>query len=199
MKHYTRWFAIFAAMLFASFAFAQEGAVAPVKPQPQEVVVRIEQGTAPAAVAKATTVAQKANEWVEFGKNVGSAMDAGLSSLTKNANEFAHTDAGKFTMAVIAWKVAGNDAIALLDRAKHVVIGVPFLIAWTVLFIWFYRRNYVAYSVLATKSGPFWNRTRTYKTVNEDNNWGEGKTCAAVITGLAYGITTIAIAVNIIF
>lgn len=84
MKSHTRWFAILAALLMATFAFAQEPAS---KPAAQEVVVRIQNDSAPAA--KPTTVVQKANEWVEFGKNVGSAMDAGLSSLTRNANELA--------------------------------------------------------------------------------------------------------------
>src|SRR4051812_35957038 len=98
--------------------FAQAQTPAPASnPNQQEVIVKIQQQPAP----QPQTVVQKANEWVEFGKNVGTAMDAGLTSLTDHADKFSKTDVGHFTMAVIAWKVAGRDA---LDLTKYVTTTV---------------------------------------------------------------------------
>ncbi len=202
---------IVAAMLFAAAAFAQEAAPAP---KPQEVVVRIQQDAPAPAPFAAPTGAQKANEWVDVGTNLGTAFGAAAKSIlheTKDAtfgkdvslvdgiDKFSKTEAGRFTMLMVGWKIMGKDAVDLLDRVKNVAIGVPFLIGWTALFVWFYRRNFMAYSVKTGKTGPFWNRTYTYKVVNEDDNFSDGKSSAAVISCLAYAISTIAIAVNIIF
>ncbi len=202
---------IVATMLFAGAAFAQEATPAP---KPQEVVVRIQQDTPAPAPFAAPTVAQKANEWVDVGTNLGTAFGAAANSIlheSKDAtfgkdvslvdgiDKFSKTEAGRFTMLMVGWKVMGKDAVDMLDRVKRVAIGVPFLIAWTALFIWFYRRNYLPYAVVATKEGPFWNRKLTYKTANDDRDWGEGKTAAAFISSAVYAISTIAIAVNIIF
>ncbi len=210
MKFTTRRFAIVAAMLFASLAFAQEQA-APAAPKPQEITITVQQ--APAASAKQTTAAV-ANEWAQMGTNMGSAVGSAAKAIlheTKDAtfgkdvsvvdgiDKFTKTDAGRFTMLVVAWKVMGRDAIDLLDRVKNVAIGVPFLIAWTLLFIWFYRKNFTAYAVLKSTTGPLWNRVKTYEKVNEDDNWGEGKATAAVVTGVIYAVATLAVAVNIIF
>jgi hypothetical protein len=213
MNTRTRWFALVAAMLMASFAFAQETPAAPQARAPQEVVVRIQQD-APTQPKAAPTVVQKANEWAELGTNMGSALGGAAKailhetkdatfgkdvSLVQGIDNFSKTDAGRFTMLVVGWKVMGKDAIDLVDRFKNVAIGVPFLMAWTVLFIWFWRKNFTAYSVLTSKAGPFWNRTRTYTKVNEDNNWTDAKCGGALISAGVYAASTIAIAIHIIF
>jgi hypothetical protein len=177
--------------------FAQAQTPAPTQnPNSQEVVVRVVRED-PKPAAPAQTVAQKANEWVDFGKNVGTAMDAGLSALTDHAEKFSKTDAGRFTMAIIAWKVAGRDAVELTNRAIKVVFGVPVLIGWNCLAIWFFRRMFLPRRVVIKKSGFLWWGTREYKIVNEDDSWREGKTGGAFITcvvwvgismGLIFGV-----------
>lgn len=220
MKSYTRWFALLVAMLFfGSLTFAQETATPPSKSQ--EVVVRIQQDAPPPPVPVADkAISDKANEWVQVGTNLGTALGSATKSIlheTKDAafgkdvslvqgiDNFSKTDAGRFTMLVIGWKVMGKDAIDLLDRVKNVAIGVPFLICWTALFVWFYRRNFTIRAVVATKEGPFWNRKITYQTVGEahDKRYGEGwsdaKQLGATFTTLLYAVSTVAIAINIIF
>jgi hypothetical protein len=153
--------------------FAAE-TVAQAANQPQEVVVKIQQQTLPPPPPPQTTV-QKANEWVEFGKNVGQAMDAGLTSLTEHAEKFSKTDVGKFTMVAIAWKIAGRDAVHLTDSLlnrvdKYVaqIIGGVILVAWVTIGLWFLRRNFMKRRIVVEKSGPFWNRSLKYQIVNND-------------------------------
>lgn len=137
---------------------------APPAPQSQEVIVKIQQ-QAPEAPK---TVAAKANEWVDFGKNVGSAMDAGLSSLTEHAEKFSQTDAGKFTMAIIAWKVAGHEATALTERLIHVAVGVPILIVWIFVSVYFWRKTYCTRREVIERSGFWLWGTRKYQVVSPD-------------------------------
>jgi hypothetical protein len=151
--------------------------------EPQRVLIEVQQK---AAEPPKSNLVVKANEWVEFGKNVGTAMDAGLSSLTENANKFAKTDAGMFTMAVIAWKVAGRDALDLTNRTVTIVLGVPILIAINLLFIWFVRRNFMAHRVIVERQGPWYARTSVkWETIN-DRPFSESKTVCAVLVGLAF-------------
>lgn len=167
MNTRTRWFAIVAAMLFASFAFAQETPAAPQARQPQEVVVRIQQD-APAAPKAGPTVVQKANEWAELGTNMGSALGGAAKailnetkdatfgkdvSLVQGIDNFSKTDAGRFTMLVVAWKVMGQDAVNLLHQFLGVVIGVPLVTVVTLLYIWVIRRFFMPRTVVLSKSG----------------------------------------------
>ena len=67
----------------------------PAKQQSQEVVVRIQQD-APRQQAPLpnTTVAQKANEWVEVGTNIGTAIGSGLKSVASETKDAIPVDVG---------------------------------------------------------------------------------------------------------
>jgi hypothetical protein len=136
-------------------------------PHQQDVVVHVVQD-AP-KVADPTTAVQKADEWVEFGKHLGGAFDAGLTSLSDHAEKFSKTDAGRFTMAVIAWKVAGKDAMNMTHGVLKFAFGIATSIVWTGIFIWFLRKFCRAYSVKESVTGSFWSASRkvTYKVINE--------------------------------
>jgi hypothetical protein len=82
-------------------------------------------------------VRQKINtygEWVGVGKEIGSAVDGGLTALTKHADNIANTNVGKFTMVMIAYKVLGNDIMG-------VTFGFIFWFMGTLLFIWIFYKN----------------------------------------------------------
>lgn len=166
-------------MILAGAVFGQ----APAANQPQRVLIEVQQK---AAEPPPSNLIVKANEWVDFGKNVGTAMDAGLSSLTENANKFANTDAGKFTMAVIAWKVAGRDALDLTNRTVTIVLGVPIMVVIDLLFIWFVRRNFMEHRVLIERQGPWYARTSVKWKIVNDEEFSDGKCGLAVGTGLAF-------------
>jgi len=207
----------------------------PAKQQSQEVVVRIQQD-APRQQAPLpnTTVAQKANEWVEVGTNIGTAIGSGLKSVaseTKDAvfgkgvtvidgiDKVSKTDAGRFTMAVIAWKVAGNDAMVLLHRFIGVAVGVPLEIVVIGIYIWFIRRFTMTRQVKAKVTGGLFSKDRvvTYVTINAiDPSYNsdrkkmadEGvvsfitedfKICALVVSTLALAAFSLAIIAGVIF
>lgn len=67
--------------------------------------------------------------WVGVGKEVGTAVNEGLSALTKNADDFAKTGVGKFTMLMIAWKVMGWHLV-------HIIFGTLFFVIGLVVFCW---------------------------------------------------------------
>lgn len=165
----------------------------------QEVVVKLQQMAPP---PPPQTLPQKANEWVDFGKNVGTAMDAGLTSLTDHADKFSKTDAGRFTMAIIAWKVAGRDAMDLTQyvttKAIKIFFGIPVLIAWNCLAIWFFRRIFLPRQVLVSREGPFWARKKTWQVVNNDNRWTDGKIGSSYVTCAVWVIVSLVILFNVI-
>jgi hypothetical protein len=75
------------------------------------------------------------SQWVGLGKEIGVAMNEGLTALTTTAVNFSETELGRFTMFVIAWKVLGKDVM-------RIFIALP---AWLLLmgiFTWSYKRTY---------------------------------------------------------
>ena len=89
--------------------------------------------------------------WVGIGKEVGTAVNEGLSALTKNADDFAKTGVGKFTMVMIAWKVMGWHLV-------HVLGGTVFFIVGMLVFVW-----------------SFWLNCRTRRVRVNDKKEGEPK------------------------
>jgi hypothetical protein len=179
-------------MFFAGFnpLFADTAVPATVSAAPdnqtQKVIVEIQQKAQEAAK---TPVVDQANEWVDFGKHVGQAMREGLSALTDEANKFSGTPAGRFTMAVIAWKVAGHDAIELTNRLVHVVVGIPLLIAWVTIGLWVIRKNFMQHKVVIEKTGFWLWGTKKYQMVNQDS-FSEGKGAALIITIIIFVIVS---------
>ena len=84
-------------------------------------------------------------KWVGLGKEVGEAVNGSLSALSTQADNFAKTGVGKFTMVLVAYKVVGDD---ILD----VLITVPLMIVMTLIFIWSYRKSCMTRSVLKSES-----------------------------------------------
>lgn len=158
--------------------------------KPQEIVITVNQPPQPqpAPVVQEKEAVQKAHEWVEFGAHVGGAMREGLSALTDEANKFAGTDAGRFTMIVIAWKVMGDDAMTLLERFTHIAFGVPAFIVWTTFYIWFFRRKFAPHRVLISSDGPFWARKKTYKLINEELDWSGDAGAACLVSTVIWAI-----------
>lgn len=62
-------------------------------------------------------------------------------------DELSQTDAGRFTMAVIAWKVAGKDALDLLKTCMGVVIGIPLEITLFGIWLFIIRRFFLLRTV----------------------------------------------------
>lgn len=154
----------------------------------QKVVIEVQQKPAPEQIHDKPTV-EKAHEWVEFGQHVGSAMREGLSALTDEANKFAGTDAGRFTMLVIAWKVAGQDAMYLLEKFTGLIFGIPAMMVWTAIYVWILRKRFIMHRVLVSKEGFWLWAKKEYKIVNEhqltENEFGAAFGCTVVYIGVS--------------
>jgi hypothetical protein len=72
--------------------------------------------------------------WVGIGKEVGVAVDEGLTAVTKHATSIADTKLGKVTMFIIAYKVIGKDII-------RYCVGLFLFLIITIVMIISYFKN----------------------------------------------------------
>lgn len=86
------------------------------------------------ATLKAKEAEQKMKEkidtygkWVGIGKEVGVAVDEGLTAVTKHSTAIADTRIGKVTMFIIAYKVIGKDII-------RIALGLTIWFILTIMF-----------------------------------------------------------------
>ena len=114
-----------------------------------------------------TNVIGESTGWIGFGKEVGQAMKEGLAALNEEVNKFSQSDAGHFTMFVIAYHVMGKDLL-------HAAFGTFFTAVFFVMFSFFYYRNCVTRKVLIEKSGTlFSTKVKKYQVVNDPNTYSD--------------------------
>lgn len=85
--------------------------------------------------------------WVGVGGEIGTAIEEGLSAVVGVADKFGKTDVGKFTLVMVAWKVIGKDII-------RIVLGFIFLIIFTWLLIYSFKKTCVETKVLIKNENP---------------------------------------------
>lgn len=175
--------------LFATCAFAQQAQQpATVKTDPNDPTKQIiEVRVAAPELPKAATVI---SPYVRDAQDLGAAIGGGLKNLAQETkdmtfgkdktlvqgiDELSHTDAGRFTMGVIAWKVAGQDALVLLRRFTGAAIGVPMLAVMLGIYIWVVRRFFILRMVkmeeTVTGEGKEKVKTIKYGAVNADQHY----------------------------
>ncbi|TSC67012.1 MAG: hypothetical protein CEO19_395 [Parcubacteria group bacterium Gr01-1014_73] len=135
---------------------------------PPGLVEKLEEQQSLALMAKRIEAYGK---WVGVGKEVGTAVNDSLSAITTQADNFAKTGVGKFTLFLVAWKVLGKDFVG-------VIIGVPLLVVWTMLFTVFWRRLYCVRKVLERIDG----KQKFYKVI-EPQITGEDR---ELVTGFLF-------------
>jgi hypothetical protein len=85
------------------------------------------------------------SKWVGLGKEIGTAMNEGLQSLTTTAANFADTNLGMYTMFIIAWKVLGKDVLRL-------IFGLPVWLFVMFIMVWSYRKTCISRKILKNKT-----------------------------------------------
>lgn len=128
------------------------------------------------------------SKYAGMGKEVGIAVSEGLGAVKDVTLEFADSNVGKLTMALIVWKVIGDDL-------KGMVLGIPIWLLVTFLFIWSYRRSLIRRKKLIKKDGGWWifGGVKQYEMVSPiytDEVWGVAIVHAAVyalFTGVMFG------------
>lgn len=116
-----------------------------------------------------------------FGKDV---------TLVDGIEKVSKTDAGRFTMLVIAWKVMGKDALDLLRHFTGVAIGIPLEVVLLCIATWVTRRFWMIRSSVTSSEGPFWNKKKTYELVNVKVD-DDTRYTGLFITWLAFAVLSI--------
>ena len=91
----------------------------------------------------------------EIGRAVGSAVNGALSAITDNAEKFANTKVGHFTMFIVAYKVLGKDFI-------RIIIGIPFLILILIFTLSYMYRNFFPKKVISKITGEGKDKIKEY-------------------------------------
>ena len=73
---------------------------------------------------------ERLGKFAGVGKEIGEAVNSSLEAITDNADKFAKTRVGVFTMVLVAYKIIGKDLIQFL-------IGVPFFVVGNLSFDFF--------------------------------------------------------------
>jgi hypothetical protein len=120
---------IAALLLLSTFAFPQEKEEMVSVPKSKLSKQQLAEVEADDLKAKA----EQYGKWVGIGKEVGIAVNDGLSAVTTQTNNFAQTPVGKWTIAVIVFKVVGVQVIGLLVGLGMFAVGIP-------IWLWSYRK-----------------------------------------------------------
>lgn len=160
-------------VLMAGTTFAQQN---------QQQIQQQQTFTVPASMLteqqKAQLTTQSTQEalkgWAGVGHEVGTAVNESLKAITSNAADFAKTDVGRLTVAIVIWKVIG-------DQAVHVGFGILFALFWISAWVWSFRNRCIQRTVLI---GIAPDKTKTYKLLNERSS-SEGEAAAHFCVALA--------------
>lgn len=76
---------------------------------------------------------QEVHSWVGIGKEVGDAVNSSLQAITTQSNNFAQTNVGRITVAVVIWKIMGDQLIHILGTIVEIMIFLP-------IWLWSFRR-----------------------------------------------------------
>jgi hypothetical protein len=132
-------------------------------------------------------VSEEVQKWKEIGQGIGVTFKEALNSAVDAADRFGATKVGTFIMVMVAWRIIGKDLAGIL-------LGIPFLIAGTFLFIYLLRRLFLGYRV-AKRAGFF---TREYEEhAPYKFNSNDSRTVAAALVGVAYCVFVLAMLIVI--
>ena len=90
-----------------SFAQGGEQITVNIKDLPPELAQQLRQKQ------QVSQTLETYGEWAGMGKEIGVAVREGLTAVKDVAVDFSKTEVGHFTMALIAWKVVGEDITGL--------------------------------------------------------------------------------------
>lgn len=89
------------------------------------------------------------SKYAGMGKEVGIAVSEGLGAVKDVTLEFADSNVGKLTMALIVWKVIGDDLTGIL-------LGIPLWLLGSGLVVWSYRKTCTKRKVIIKREGGWW-------------------------------------------
>lgn len=87
-------------------------------------------------------------KWKGIGQEIGIATKEGLTSVMDVAEKFGTTNVGRFVMFMVAWKVMGQDAMAMSKEILVIVLGTPIWFLGVALWIWSLKKFHLGMRVL---------------------------------------------------
>jgi hypothetical protein len=154
-------------------------------------VAKLKDQTQPVDEAKniSATVREEAEAWGTMGSNMGKAIVAAAREVGVAANDFARTDLGKVTVAVVVYKLIGRDVLGVIVGTS--ILFTTFSLA-IYLMVWF---RFGAKKTYEYKP-KFWGlyNKRYLISVDEPVDGTVGRFIVAgilIIVGLIVGLNTI--------
>ena len=83
--------------------------------------------------------------WAGVGKEVGEAVNGALEAVTTQTERFSNTTVGRMTVALVIWKVIGQDVV-------RIIAGSAIWLFATVAFVWAMRRSCFPYRMKAKRN-----------------------------------------------
>jgi hypothetical protein len=113
--------------------------------------------------ANPPTAAEQVGKFAGIGKEIGialkdatQALDQGLTVTEDHVYKFANTTAGKVTIGMIVWKVAGKELLGLIVGMTLLAFLIPWLYFWT-------RYFFIGKMILEKKVvKSWWSSEKTY-------------------------------------
>ena len=176
------------ALTFGSFA-AETVTVDITKLSQQELVLYQKLKAEQAAQANAfnldTFTPERIDKYGQIGKAFGSAFKECWTTVSTDAEKFAQSDAGKWAMILVAWKIMGQDAISLVNSLVHYVAGFSLFGVGVPFFIYIFRRNCVQHPMVVSRTKVGFLTVKTeYKGVVEPLHSGE----CQILYGIAFAV-----------
>lgn len=136
-------------------------------------------------------VRKEASEWGELGANMGKAMVAAAKEVGVASNEFAQTPLGKITVAIVVYKLIGQDVLGAVVGSFIIILGICFSIFFFKSKTLFARE--VKYEYVPYFKGLFSLKRITYSRI-DDEPW-----VFRAIFGIASIVLSLLIGLNTIF
>jgi len=157
---------------------------------PEQIAVLQKAQTQPSgSIAK--IVREEASEWGELGANMGKALVAAAREVGVASNEFAQTPLGKITVAIVVYKLIGEDLLGILIGVPIILIGIGFS-------IFFFRSKTLLASEIKFEHVPYFKGAFSLKRVTyakiEDGAW-----VFRTIAGVAFFALGLLVGMNTIF
>lgn len=134
----------------------------------------------------------KIDKYSQIGKAFGSAFKECWSAISTDAEKFAQSDAGKWAMFLVSWKIMGQDAIGIVNSLVRYTVGIGLLIVGVPFFIYIFRRNCVEFPIIKSKTRTgFWTVKTEYNGYSKPLHPGEGQLLYALVFAIFIGIVSI--------
>lgn len=187
-----RFFALIA-FLLASAPAASAQETAPAAP-PKTYVVSASQLT-PGQIAEleageTLSTVETVGKYAGVGKEIGEGVSGALGALNEEAQKFGDTQVGHFTMAMIAWKIMGDDIVAVSHDMVGYVVGIPFFFLASLALLWSYRRRCLPHTVLVKRGAGIF-AEREYQTMEPSDAGGWNSAEWAIAHGVTFMIVTV--------